>query len=178
VPFPISIRGTLPLPRDPDAIEAACAGLVEVLEKQGARVEEHYLPRIRATVPLYRGLRWNWDFVAPLDRLDFEVVETADGPGLSYKLSLLRLVAIGSLGLVGMAVAAGRADFPFGQVWVWPVMWGWVIGGNYLFTLARAKAFLRRATTSNQIVSTPAVVQPRQAREPHLKQGFPPINWP
>jgi hypothetical protein len=59
-------------------------------------------------------------------------------------------------------------------------MWGWMVGGNYVFTLMRAKPFLRRAIATPVTRPTDEIrsQRPDPIQERGRTTGFPPINWP
>jgi hypothetical protein len=175
LPFPFTISGELTLPlSDGEAAATACDGIVEALERQGASTSLYYLPDISLRVPVFRGFRWNWDFAAPLDRIDLKLEEGAQGTVLRYRLSLIRLVAMVTLSVVTLPFLARDVASQFPD-WVWFAMWGWPVIGSYAVTSLRAKRFFRRAMLVPPRVTTPA---PDPMRERARTTGFPPINWP
>ena len=147
MPFPISIRNEVPLPREEEHRAAACDGIVEALERQGANVELRYQEDIVVKVPMFRGFRFaqlnNYAFVSPLDRIDLKCVETPEGPVLRYRLSMLRLVALTTLLMATfpLLARAQQASFPpLALIIVWVL----TVGGNYLISMFRAKRFFRK----------------------------------
>jgi hypothetical protein len=173
MPFPLSIAGEISLPpSDVDGSES-CARIVEALERQGASTTLHYLPDVSIHVPMFRGFRWNWDFVASVDRVDLKVVPTTAGSRLRYRLSLVRLAGIGAATVIGFAFMTVNRGFD-APPWMLPLMLLWLVGGNYVITLARAKSFFRR--TVGPATTAQPTTNPIQQRA--KTTGFPPINWP
>src|SRR5262245_45204789 len=142
--FPLNVSGEIPLPSsDPDGAESRYR-LIEALEKQGGSVKLNFGPDVTIAIPFNRGFRWKMDFAAPLDRIDLKFVRTTDGTTLKYRLSLLRLTALGTASVAGFVFYTAKQGL-HAPLWVLPVMWAWLVGGNYVFTLLRARRFFLRA---------------------------------
>lgn len=172
--FPLSISGEIPLPSsDPEGADT-CDRIIEALETQGGSVTLNFGPDVTIAIPFYRGFRWKWDFVAAVDRVDLKISSTPIGSTVTYRLSLLRLTALGTLGVIAFAFTTYKQDLstPF---WLLPLMWTWLVGGNYVFTLLRARGFFRRAAAIPEVLpTTPASATDHRAKT----TGFPPINRP
>ena len=159
MPFPVSVSGAVPLPSDSSEAEAAVDRVIETLERQGGHTTLQYLPDVSISIPMWRGFRWNWDIAATLDRVDLKIIETPHGRALRYRLSLLRLVGIGTAVLVSMFFLGTRQGFSLPTSTLL-LMWSWIIGGNYLWTLARAKRFFRRIVAAATQPVSATIVDP------------------
>jgi hypothetical protein len=162
MPFPFSIRGSVPISDEAanlsdDAIIIAC---VDQVEHERARVVSHTDHSTSFTVPF---LSWgsNWRFTVPLSGGSLEIMgEPAGGRRLSYNFSTRRVALIGTLAIIGLFVVVasrGVGQFPW---WVPFVGWLWLVGGNYFISFVRAPRWVRRRISDAVKVSA-ALAVPR-----------------
>ena len=169
MPFPISIRGSVPIPDNAarlpdDAIIIAC---VDQVEHEGARIVSHSGGSTTFTVPFFS---WgsNWRFTRPLSAGALEITsEPAGGRRLRYDFSTRRTALMGAVMIIGLfAIVAfqGVGQIPW---WVAPVGWLWLVGVNYFISFVRARSCVRRRIADAVKVSAPvnpAVKQPNERR--------------
>jgi len=161
MPFPFSIRGSIPIPvsLSDRAIILAC---VDQIEQEGARVVWRSDRSTEFTSPLFRRLGSNWRFTVPLSGGSFEITgEPTGARRLSYDLSTRRVALIGTAMFVGLFVVAfivGRVPFPL------PIaagFWLWIVGANYIISYMRAPSWVRRRLSdAARAQSLDPVVQP------------------
>src|SRR5215475_9255968 len=100
MPFPFSIRGSIPIPHDlgslPDgAIISAC---IDQVEDEGARIVSHGPRSTVFVAPLFWSLGSNWRFTLPLSGGSFEITgEPSGGRRLRYDLSMRRTALMGTV---------------------------------------------------------------------------------
>lgn len=184
MPFPLTISGCVPLPQDESEAAEASDRLIAMLESQGAEVTLQYPPDVTLSVPFFRGFRWpwgadrTWAFLSSLDRIELKHEFSDSGRVLRYRLSLLRLVTAGTLMSPWIVFVAPRLGMPV-PLWVAPLIWAWVVGGNYLLTRFRARKVFSRfistvATSPTMVASVTTRVEP--LRERAKTTAFPPIS--
>jgi len=168
MPFPFSIRGSIPIPRDPAtlsdrAIIDACADQVE---HEGARVVSRSDRSTAFASPLFRGLGSKWRFTVPLSGGSFEITrEATGGRRLRYVLSTRRTALMGTAILAvffALAIAAGPGPFPW---WTGVFFWLWIVGVNYVISFARAPSWLRRRLSDAATQPASLDLSPRHSIE-------------
>lgn len=147
MPFPVSIRGSVPIPDHatevPDAgIIIAC---VDQIEHEGAHATDRNERSIAFTSPLFRTWGSSWRFTVPVSAGTFEIVRDSSGRRrITYELSTRRTALVGTIlvaGMFGFMALTTRMPFPR---WVPLVFWGWIVGVNYVSSFVRAPFWVRR----------------------------------
>lgn len=146
MPFPLSIRGSIPIPDtaanvSDDAIIVAC---VDQIEHEGARVVSRGDHSMAFTVPF---ISWgsNWRFTVPLSAGSLEIThESGRNRRLRYDLSTRRTAVLGTLMCVGLF--AFGATSRSGQMpwWVPLLAWLWLVGSNYGISYVRTASWASR----------------------------------
>ena len=147
MPFPFSIRGSIPIPHDSGTVSdrAIISACIEQVEDEGARVVSRSDRSTAFTSPIFRRLGSNWRFTVPLSGGSFEITaDTAGGRRLRYDVStrrtaLMGIVLLGAWFAVVIALDAGR--FPW---WIGAVFWLSIVGVNYFIPFVRAPGWLRQ----------------------------------
>ena len=149
MPFPLSIRGSVPIPNEaanlPDqAIIIAC---VDQLEHEGARVILRTDRSAAFTTPV---ISWgsNWRFTVPLSGGSLEITGApAGGRRLSYDFSTRRTALMGTVAITAMFIIVTVNDVGQFPWWMLVLGWLWLVGANYGISFLRAPSWVRRRIT-------------------------------
>jgi hypothetical protein len=146
MPFPVSIRGSIPIPIEAanvsdQAIMLAC---VDQVEHERAYIVSH---TDRSATFSTAVITWgpNWRFTVPLSAGSLEIeTDSAGGRRLNYDFSTRRTTLIGTVMVIGMFVLVAAEDVGQFPWWMPVLFWLWLVGVNYLIPFFRAPSWVRR----------------------------------
>lgn len=150
MPFPISIEGTAVVPREdlPGAtFELVSERIEEMLHAASASTVIRSDRRIEFTAQLARPVS-NWNILVGTQSGEIVVDGTTNEYHVKYKLKTIVLSIVVTVMCIGMAfiIWCNSRIAPRGVgsiVTFVPVMWLWLVGGNYLIASIRFPSWLQ-----------------------------------
>ncbi len=149
MPFPISVAGTIEIPR-----ESILSGDIQLLKRRTVEAlelltdtvtEDGMTVRSRPHVQeMFRRKVGNWHPMVAFDDIDVEIVNSFSGTVINYRFSItfaLRFVAVGS---VMFFLFGAMAHSWLEGARLAGMAFGWVFGVNYLLGWLRGPRWLKR----------------------------------
>jgi hypothetical protein len=168
VPFPVSIKGSINIPRevildgDPETLKRRAIQALELLTD--SVTSDGMMIRSR---PHFQDHFWGkigrGHAMAPFDDIDLEIVQSLSGTNVRYRLSTTFMLRFVSPFAIIVFFAAG---WPSIQHPTWELSWiegakyaglafGWVFGLNYLLGWFRGPRWLRKQLLNPKFESLP-----------------------
>lgn len=163
MPFPISTRGSIPIPFDAAALSDAdiIVACVDQIEHERARVVSRTQSTVRFEAPFFRAWTNGWWLTALASAGQFVVDSAADARRvLRYQLSTGRNAVMGTV----MTVVLFWVVIPSFETapevpWLFTFMmwfsgWLWIVGGNWATAAIRARFWCRKRVADAKAAST------------------------
>lgn len=135
-----TLRGTVSFDDEFEG-PAATRHLVECLHAKRARFVHVHQNRIQFGGGFFRMVS-SWNVL--LQFYTGDIVVDAPAREVRYRVSITQLLLICTVLIVFMGVFLFAVDGGK-MIWVLPVMWLWIVGGNLVFGLVGFRSFLRKS---------------------------------
>src|SRR5262245_58060481 len=160
MPFHVSVIGEAPLPAVPvdDFPERVIIACLDELEHEGAKITARSAYSVTYRKPFFRlGFDSGWWLPVLAPTGTFEVHPSAPGGAkVTYRLSLLRHVAIGAVAPLFFLL------IPEARFAVIPA-WLWLLGAPYLVAFFRARQWTRKRIEEATRIAMPRLEESRRA---------------
>lgn len=158
MPFPISISGTIVVPKASDSlatVDQAAARIQDMLDTALAG----NISRKGNSISFTAGFgRWvgSWNILVSIGHGTIELADAGPDICVSYILGTVQLLIVVSLlvcfaAFIPMLVIRTNSALPKAPPWQFILMWAFLFGANYLTAAIRFPRWLERGLRRNQL---------------------------
>lgn len=151
MPFPISICGTIVVPKARDGLATTDQAAVRIQDMLDSAVAGN-ICREGNSISFTAGfgrLVGSWNILASIDRGVIELGDAGPDIRVNYTLRTVQLLIIVSslvcvVAFVPIFLSRTNSTWPTAPLWQFILMWAFLFGANYLTTVVRFPRWLER----------------------------------